>query len=76
MDEDISSEDGYRISFSGQTIPHIHTTAKINGEIVKFKENSDPKNIISEECLVEYPDGRVVKEKIENLLFPYRFLKE
>ena len=82
MEEDVSSEDGYRLSFSGQMIPHIHTTAKIDGKSVLVKGDADPTNrYLSKTVWVEYPDGSTpnrfhwVKEEIEKLLFPYRLLK-
>jgi hypothetical protein len=77
MDNDVSSEEGYRLNFSGEMIPHIHTTAKIDGETVKVNGYADPTNhYLSNTVWVEYSDGRVVKEEIGKLLFPYRLLKE
>jgi len=76
LSEDLCDEDGYSLDFAGEMIPQLfHGTAKIGDTSVRVIKATNPRDCISKMVTVQYPDGRIADELIENLLFPNRLIK-
>lgn len=76
IDDGVEIGEGYRIEFSGQLIPHIHTTARFGKDIVSVLRDANPRDIISDMVTIRYPDGTVGDVKVGCLIFPELLLKE